>query len=107
MFCETKPTNPEFFDMSEMVLSPGHFEGRNVQRGIRYSCLGSMGWLQPASTGIINQITEEHCQKRSLAVVAAAMISWIRHVGGEYCVVNFSPFVLVMEGDPDQHFSWD
>lgn len=45
MFCETKPTNPEFLDTSKMdiVLSPGDFEGRNVQRGIRYSCLGSMG----------------------------------------------------------------
>lgn len=30
-----------------------------------------------------------------------------RHVGGEYCVANFSPFVLVMEGNPDWHFSWD
>lgn len=26
---------------------------------------------------------------------------------GEYCVVNFSLFVLVMEDDLDQNFSWD
>lgn len=44
MFGETKPTNPEFLDMSEMdtVLNPGDFEGRDIQRGIGYSCLGSM-----------------------------------------------------------------
>lgn len=40
-------------------------------------------------------------------MVTAAMISWIRHVRGEYCVINFSPFVLVMEDGPDQNFSWD
>lgn len=66
MFCETKPTNPEFLAVSEMdmVLSPGDFEGRNVQRGIGYSCLGGMGWLQPASVGIVNQFTKGHCQRR-------------------------------------------
>lgn len=109
MFCETKPTNPEFLDTSKMdiVLSPGDFEGRNVQRGIRYSCLGSMGQLQPAAVGIINQFTTLSEERGDLAVVTAAMISWIRCVGGEYCVVNCSPFVLVMEDDPDQNFFWD
>lgn len=46
-------------------------------------------------------------ERGDLAVVTAAMISWIRCVGGEYCVVNCSPFVLVMEDDPDQNFFWD
>lgn len=60
---------------------------------------------EPASVGIVSQFTRGHCQKGGLAVVTAAMISWIRHVRGEYCVINFSPFVLVMEDGPDQNFS--